>query len=691
MSERLGVRPLHRSPLLARAAPFLEAGVLSLADVYAVDLVAGRYGETDVEALLGLAFAVRAPRLGHAGVELSGVRAAVEADEALWEREGRTPRAAEAPLAWPEPDDWAARTHSCKMVSAAGEAGGSGALRPFVTQALRGEGAPRTLLLTARMYAEQERVARALRARASSPLPAEARIARLDNVLTALFPDEPDGEAARVVRRASEQRLTLVIGGPGTGKTYSITRLLAALYEGGRTVGVALAAPTGKAAARMLEALREASTRLPVASEARARLEGLEAKTLHRLLGVRPDGSCRHGPSNPLPHDVVVVDEASMVDLVSMRRLVEAVRPDARLVLLGDRDQLASVEAGSVLADLVAAAPRGPLAEHVCFFTRSYRFEGAPDVALVAACLQSYDTRHADLPAGESARLWQAERVLAGEASATGEQYNGRDGRPRRVTWMGEPEAPRERGAPRPSAAQLDALARGYTEGFASLAHADAPPQPGYASLLRAWRLPSGEYAAEARSRAFHEQVLAAFDKYRVLAVHRAGPLGVSGLERALGERIRAYLKVGDKEPSGTHWIGRPVLVTENAYDVRLLNGDVGLVLPTATGVAVVFPGERAGEVREVAPSRLPPHEGALAMTVHKAQGSQFDRVALVLAGRDSPIQTRELVYTGVTRAKDQLAWLGRREELARALGQTVVRASGLAELLGATECDGMK
>jgi len=177
-----------------------------------------------------------------------------------------------------------------------------------------------------------------------------------------------------------------------------------------------------------------------------------------------------------------------------------------------------------------------------------------------------------------------------------------------------------------------------------------------------------------------------------VLAVHRRGPLGVQQLEQALAKRIRDAIDAGRGDRAHRrsidlgegHWVGRPILITENAYDIGLMNGDVGIVLPLADGAAAVFPHETPGEVRCVALSRLPPHEGALAMTVHKSQGSQFDHVALVLAGRDSPIQTRELVYTGVTRARQRLSWLGDLDELRIALARQVRRESGLPDLLEA-------
>jgi exodeoxyribonuclease V alpha subunit len=651
--------PRALAAFLDRAQPFLKAGVLDASDIHAIALTAPRFGEDDIERMLGLAFAARAPRVSHPGVDLRTLRQhiVIETDE---------------PLPWPsDPDAWARRTLASPMVGSPDDL-----LKPFVTQPRRSApDAP--LLLTRRMYVEQQRVAGAIAARAAHELSDAAHIGDLDATLARLFPssagtDGPDGEAARAVRLAATRALALIVGGPGTGKTFSVTRLLAALMES-RALSVALAAPTGKAAARMREAIREATDAtaqpvLDVSDDVRARLQALPATTLHRLVGVRPDGSSRHTAATPIAAQLVIVDEVSMVDLTMMRRLVEAVHPDARLVLLGDRDQLASVEAGCVLADLVPATGTAPLAGNTQTFTRSRRFESAPDIALIAACLQSYATRHPDLPSGDPpAALARAIEVFSGARHASQETQ------PEwRIERLGAPD--RSDRYAKPAAQQLTRLAAPYLEGYAE-------------ALIAA--LGDGQQVDDPQ---WQRELLAVFDRYRVLAVHRRGPLGVQQLEQALAKRIRDAIDAGRGDRAHRrsidlgegHWVGRPILITENAYDIGLMNGDVGIVLPLADGAAAVFPHETPGEVRCVALSRLPPHEGALAMTVHKSQGSQFEHVALVLAGRDSPIQTRELIYTGVTRAKQRLSWLGDLDELRIALARQVRRESGLPDLLEA-------
>jgi exodeoxyribonuclease V alpha subunit len=554
---------------------------------------------------------------------------------------------------------------------------------------------------------------------------------RLEDGVRLLFGEDHESEAAAAVRLAVNKRLAIITGGPGTGKTYCIKRLLALLLlreDPARPLRIALAAPTGKAAVRMAEAMGEGLDDLAVDPHIRDRLRTLTPQTLHKLIGLRPDGSSRHGPERPIPADVIVVDEVSMVDLVLMRTLLEAVDEGARLILLGDRHQLASVEAGSVLSDLMRASERHePLQTSVVRFTRSHRFRSAPDVAAIAHGLQVGDADHRRA----------AIEILCRRGNSQGETL------PDRIQWLGEPRRT-DKGEALPDREQLDRLAQPYlglvhragpsngpvqsedasngpvqsegasngpvqSEGASNgpahsegpsngLAHSEGPTLHGYAFELAQLLERDGLRGLFAKCNhpefELHRKLLSALDHYRVLAVHRQGALGVLQLERELARRIESYLTKSLRAHDfsailparGDHFLGRPLMVTENAYDVGLMNGDVGLILPDRQGhLEAVFlrsSSSSSDPLMRVPLSRLPPHEGALAMTVHKSQGSQFDRVAIVLAGRESPIQRRELIYTAITRAKRRVDWLGDELELETALARTVVRTSGLTELI---------
>jgi exodeoxyribonuclease V alpha subunit len=646
---------LHLRAFEARAAPLHAARVFAPEDLYAVDAVAERFGERDPEVLLALALAARAPRAGHAGVDLMRVRDHLD----LAPSHADAAAAAAFEAAWPSDSAaWLTRTLASPMVAAADAP--EARTRPFVAQPMDGF----TLLSTRRMFVEQQRVALRVRnlARDLAPPPG------FEDTLARLLGDERDSESGKAIRLAATRRLALVTGGPGTGKTFSIKRLLALLLSHEtRPLRIELAAPTGKAAVRMAEAMGEGLDDLAVPDEVRARLRGLVPQTLHKLVGIRPDGTSRHHAGHTLPADLIVVDEVSMVDLTLMRQLLDAIGGSTRLVLLGDRDQLASVEAGSVLSDLVRAAElNADLGRSVVRFTQSRRFASAPDIATVAR----------DLQAGDAESRAHAVSIMRGRAHAAAETL------PDRITWLGAP-ATSASGLGVPTEAQLEALAAPY---FGTGANR------GYAAMLAEALAAYGSKHPHLADPALRTALLAALEHYRVLAVHREGPLGVSGLERELARRVSRHLAAtlgkgpAARLPSrGDHWLGRPILVTQNAYDVGLMNGDVGLILPDVDGrLEAVFLATTGGKsgLHAVSLSRLPPHEGALAMTVHKSQGSQFDRVALVLAGRPSPIQRRELVYTAITRAKSRLDWLGSETELTTALAQTVVRTSGLTELI---------
>jgi exodeoxyribonuclease V alpha subunit len=543
---------------------FNEAGVLAPADVHVARRLCELAGEDDEGVQLAAALAVRGPRLGHVCVDLATIR-----DTATVDIEEPVDLGA---LPWPDPDEWIERFR------------GSALIGP-----LRLEG---SVLYLDRYWREERRVAADLLALMDAA-PAPVDDARLAAGLARIG---GDGRQQLAAQTALRRRFAVVAGGPGTGKTTTVAHILALLYEQGDPL-VALAAPTGKAAARLVEAVHEEARKLDIAEEVRQRVLDLDASTLHRLLGWRPNSHSRfrHDRGNRLPYDVVIVDETSMVSLSLMARLIEAVRPDARLILVGDPGQLTSIEAGAVLGDIVGPADRGP----IVVLDRVHRY-GTP-IAKVA------------------------EAIRSGDGDAVVEALGG-------VTWIDDPEALRGR---------VVATSAG---------------------VLEAARAGDGAGAIEA---------LGAF---RVLCAHRRGPYGVS----AWTARIEEWI---GNEAGGDWYVGRPLLVTENDYGLRLYNGDTGVVIQADPDrLTAAF--ERGGDVLEFSPTRLGPVDTVYAMTIHKSQGSQFDTAAVLLPGPDSRILTRELLYTAATRARRLLVLVGTEDTIRAAVERPVARASGLGRRL---------
>ncbi|HOX42181.1 MAG TPA: exodeoxyribonuclease V subunit alpha [Myxococcota bacterium] len=617
------MRPALTTPGLAElAAPFAEAGVLGLAELHALDALAAPSGEREPQVLLGLAFALAAPRRGHVGVDLARAREAA-LSEAAWAEPDLEARVAGLP--WPaDGQAWLTRVAASPLVAARD----GGPVRPFAVHG--------GLLLARRWLRYQERLRAALWARAAERLPAGPEAwARLE----ALTPPGPGAAEQRAaLGRALERALLVLTGGPGTGKTTAVKKLLLAL-RAASAPRVALAAPTGKAAVRLTRSLGEELPQLALAAGEAAWLAGLEAVTLHRLLGFDPrrPSRFRHDLARPLEADVVVVDEVSMVDLALMAKLLEAVPPRARLVLLGDPDQLASVQAGCVLADIQAGAERGPAASPL------------------RACLARLE--HAHRFGAESGLGRLARAIAAGSPEGLDQIVAALEADALPGVRLLAPPAAEEPQAGLPAEAMRVAL-EGYRPYLAEL---DRGPRPG-----------------EARE-TFLRRVLGLHEGFRVLCAHRTGPLGVEGLNAALGRAL------GPEAPRGrADWAGCPVLVTENSYALGRMNGDLGLLLPGGRGLQAAFPAADPARVELLEAARLPPHETAFALTVHKSQGSQFDELMVVLPRRASLLLTRELVYTAVTRARRALTLVADARQLRAALGRRAARASTLAEDLGA-------
>lgn len=473
---------------------------------------------------------------------------------------------------------------------------------------------------------------------------------------------------------AVESRFGIITGGPGTGKTTTVVRLLALLQglarDRGQTLRIRLAAPTGKAAARLTESISGAVQRLPEHLQ-----PGIprEVTTLHRLLGARPDTrKFIHNVDNPLHADLVVVDEASMIDLEMMHQLLAALPAHSRLILLGDKDQLASVEAGSVLGDLC---------------------EGAEQGGYSSATLDRLQQR-----TGLDLARWQAEAGTASEqplrqriAMLRHSHRFGADsgiGALARAVNRGDPEAVQQVLSARYEDLHLIRLEPQSTRALAQLVLEEHPQQAEsargyrhYLELLHHQRPADGDETAQDH---WARQVLDAFGEFQLLCALRRGPWGVEGLNACIASTLQ---QAGLIHGTEGWYEGRPVLVTRNDYGLGLMNGDIGITLMRRDahgegGLKVVFL-LADGTLKWVLPSRLQAVETVYAMTVHKSQGSEFTHTALLLPPAANPVLTRELIYTGITRASRWFSLLlTRSERLDDAVRTRVYRASGLRERL---------
>jgi len=478
-------------------------------------------------------------------------------------------------------------------------------------------------------------------------LPGESR-QRLKEVLQRIFPEDEKHASSphwqRIAALATLRRpFTVISGSPGTGKTTTAARIIALLrmLNRGRNLRIALTAPTGKAAIRLEEAIRKADAGL--------NLEGqpLRAQTLHRLLGAVPGSpSFRYQRGNTLPYELVIVDEASMVDLPLMAKLVMALSPASRLILLGDRDQLASVEAGAVLGDLC-----GP-ADLTDFFTPLF----LADLRNLAGESFSLSIPCQPLPAVADSIVSLHDNYRFGASSGIGQLS--------RAVNEGNAES---------------ALSLLNSSRFADLEWRLLPEAPSLPAALKKELLTYFDaYLREAGRKGDPDLSFAIYDRFRILCALRQGPFGTQGINALLETLLRQQGRI----PAEGKWYpGRPVMITRNDYGLGLFNGDVGLALPEGKGggFSVFFRDPEKG-FRRFAPFRLPPHETVYAMTVHKSQGSEFDEVLLILSDRDTPLMTRELIYTGVTRAKKRLSLWGREDLLRLALVRRITRNSGLRD-----------
>jgi exodeoxyribonuclease V alpha subunit len=600
---------------------FNRAGVLTTADVHVARRL-GRLGSvTDDRVSLAAALAARAPRLGHVCVDLARVRATADADTDVPGDLDQLP--------WPDPDEWLAVLAESPLV---------GDDRPLH---LVGS----TLYLD-RLWTDEQQVASDLRERSATPA-VGVDLTLLASGLTRLFDGNDVPDLQRMAAAVAVLRsVSVVAGGPGTGKTTTVARVLALLDEQASAAGrrpplIALAAPTGKAAARLEEAVRSGAGAMAVDEAVKDRLDALSGVTLHRLLGFNPGNRTRfrHNRLNRLPHDVVVVDETSMVSLSMMARLAEAVRPEARLILVGDPEQLASVEAGAVLGDIV-----GPAALGICMS------EPARD-ELAAVTGQTVPPNMADpAPVGDGIVVLRRVHRYGGAIAELAEAIQRGD-----------------------ADAVLAVLGRGDSN--VEWIPVDAA-QPAALEALRGVRrlaVEGGRAVIEAARAGEAGEAIEALGRFRLLCAHRRGPEGVSAWMQHVENWLRADVE-GFGFATGADWyVGRPLIVTENDYGLQLFNGDTGVVVAAF---------ERGETIAQVSPTRLAAVDTVYAMTVHKSQGSQFHTVAFLVPGAASRLLTRELLYTAVTRAQERLILVGTEGPIRAAVERPITRASGLRRSL---------
>ena len=565
-----------------------QRGVLSAVDVQLAQVLRRISGEASAEVMLAAALASRAVQRGHVCADLRRmVQTPLLDDDDVPVTD----------IGLPKLGPWLTALSASKLVS-------------------HGDKEPTPLIIddAGRVYLQryfdyQGRLVEALLRRSSQK--AHVDEAQLAEGLSRLFSGDDDQRRAAEV--SLKRRLTVISGGPGTGKTTTVTRILALLQEQG-PARVLLLAPTGKAAQRLGESIVLGVDALDTSDVVKARIACTRASTIHRALGFMPatPTQFRYNAESPLGADAVIADEASMIDLPLWTKLVEAVAPNARLIVLGDKDQLVSVEAGAILGDLCDAPA---LADNVVQLRKSYRYSAASGIGALARAINQGDPD-------------AVMRILEGDAAMPYGEVA--------ITPVDER---------RPLQGHLGNT---VTDGFRAAVSASTP-------------------AAR----------LEGLARFRVLCAHRSGALGVETINTVIEQHLR---RAGLLRLESVDYDGRPIMITRNDHQLGLFNGDVGIITRQHGRATAWFPSQ--DEARPIPPSRLPPHETVFAMTVHKSQGSEVDRVALLLPTRMSPILTRELIYTAVSRARRRVDIHGPPHILRQAITRRIERASGLAAAL---------
>jgi len=582
-------------------------------------------GTLDTKLLLAAALVSRERGEGHICIDLTAYAGtAIDMPES-------------EPLFFPPLNAWLNVLHASPVVGRPGD------YRPLILDGIR--------LYLYRYWDFEKKLAEALKTLAGTTF-VEFDEHRLKDSFERIFPRggndrEGDVDWRRVAAFSSFRNgLCVISGGPGTGKTFAVARILALLIEQthDRQLHIALTAPTGKAATRLQESIKKAKMELNCSESVKAAIPE-EASTIHRLLGSRPDAPfIRFNKDTPLPYDVIIIDEASMVDLVLFSRLAQAVKPRSRLILLGDKDQLASVEAGSVLGDICDTNALHRFSPS--FISECHRATGE-EIAYNASGAPGAGMDDCIIQLTKNYRFSKASGVYT--VSHAVNDGNGSQA--------------------------LDLIRNSSLEdiNWKSLPRPDKLPR-----RLQDWIME--RYTAYLKA----SDPLEAFDLFtrsRILSALREGPYGVHNLNIAVEHILQ---KSGLIDRSGRWYSGRPVMITRNDYSLRLFNGDIGITMADHErgGEQRVFFIGPDGSVRSFSPLRLPDHETVYAMTVHKSQGSEFDEILLMIPDRDAPVLTRELIFTAITRAKEKIQIWGKEEIFLTAIQRRIRRSSGLRDAL---------
>lgn len=606
-------------------ATLYHSGIFNNIDFHFARFITGLCQNDDLDIFLGAALVSNAAGKGDVYLDLAEV-----ADKPLSETMENEPQ-----LYCPELVVWTQKLYSSSAVGEPGE------YCPLILD-------HRNRLYLYRYWEYEKKLSDAIIKRAQEEINT-VDITLLQASLKRLFPKISDSDIdwqKVAALMATFKRFCVISGGPGTGKTFTVAKILALLCEQNRSdkLEILLAAPTGKAAARLSETIRNAKKSLPCSADIINAIPS-ESYTIHRLLQTIPGSPYFvYNAAKPLNADIVVVDEASMVDLALMSKLVEAIADNTRLILVGDKDQLASVEAGSVLGDICDRDKDHGFSESFCqkveeitqqkldvnrvhtkissaledcivVLKQSFRFEAGSAVGKLSRRVNS----------GDFDKVWELLKTHG------------------QVSWQ-EILSPK---------ALSRALSQEIVEGYA-----------GYLNIADPLK------------------ALERFNRFQILGAVNIGPYGVNALNRLVEEILKQEALIN---PDQEWYRGRPVLITRNDYSLGLFNGDMGLTLPIpgsdSQELYVCFPGD-AGNFRSFLPYRLPEHETAFATTVHKSQGSEFDDILLVLTDKDYPVLTRELLYTAITRARNNISIWGTQHILKAAVARKIERTSGLRDAL---------